>query len=379
MKINSVIAIAALLGLAASLCHVSAQTVSPTLTAELQAVESTPPLPATDAPMIGTFYSAKNPYFPPLPGNIFGRPIWDLGGGFYLLDDLNMADSSSSKASGMQPMDDEGPPSPGNGSGGTNNWIFFSIPTNGLWLEITNVADGLAYVNLRNATDYVYEIWSKTDLTASNWDIETEVFPGENTNTMPFTVTQSERTNLFIWARDWTGITSNGNTVPDWWLYFYYGDFGLTLSDTNLDGSGNDTLEDDYSFGYNPNIIEFSIEVTNNYVNNMSVPAQLNVSGGIPFYVAVLVDDTNFDDATWNTYTSSNITVNLGLDAGWHDVWIGLRGLPSDATPTWQWKHLNLTLPPVLAITNPAANVVDEPIIQIYGYCQESGRASATI
>ena len=77
-------------------------------------------------------------------------------------------------------------------------------------------------------------------------------------------------------------------------------------------------------------------------------------------------------EATWNAYTSSNSSINLGTIQGWHEVWIGLRGLPPDAQQTWQWKHLNLTLPPVLVITNPVTAVVDEPMIQIYGYCQDS-------
>jgi hypothetical protein len=244
----------------------------------------------------------------------------------------------------------------------------FSIPTNSLWLQITNVGNGQAYFNLMNATDEVYEIWSKEDLTSTNWSIENEVFPSD-TNCMPFTVEEQDRTNLFLWARDWTGVTSHGNTTPEWWFWKYFS--MVDLSDTNLDSDGS-TLLYDYQNGLDPNVIQFSLSVTNQYINNMSAPVQLNVTKGVPSYFAVLVDDTNFTDATWNTYTSSNITVYLGLVQGWHDVWVGLRGLPSNAAQTWQWKHLNLTLPPVLAITNPVTGIVDEPMIQIYGYCQDS-------
>ena len=88
--------------------------------------------------------------------------------------------------------------------------------------------------------------------------------------------------------------------------------------------------------------------------------------------MAISVDDTNYaTDANWQNYTGTNISMNLGLNQGWHDVWVGLRGLPPDATQTWQWKHLDLTLPPVVVITNPPGFVVDEPVIQIYGYCQD--------
>ena len=136
--------------------------------------------------------------------------------------------------------------------------------------------DGLAYVNLHNATDYVYEIWSKPDLLATNWNIETEVFPSDP-NTMPFTVSQLSRTNLFIWARDWTGITSNGNETPDWWFWEYFGT--TSLSDSDLDSEGNTFLYD-YQNGLDPNVISFSLSVTNNHVNTTSTQVELNITLG---------------------------------------------------------------------------------------------------
>jgi hypothetical protein len=99
---------------------------------------------------------------------------------------------------------------------------------------------------------------------------------------------------------------------------------------------------------------------------------QIEVNTGNPFYSAVLVDNTNFTEATWSPYTTSDITVNLGASQGWHDVWIGLKGFPQNATQTWQWKHLNLTALPILTITNPVVSLVDQPVIQIYGYSQEA-------
>ena len=104
--------------------------------------------------------------------------------------------------------------------------------------------------------------------------------------------------------------------------------------------------------------------MTNNYVNTMNTAAQLNVSG-YPYYIAISVDDTNYaNDSDWGYYSGSNVTVNPGLTQGWHDVWIGLRGHADDASAVvWQYKRLNLTLPPVLVITNPVTDVVDEPMI----------------
>ena len=62
----------------------------------------------------------------------------------------------------------------------------------------------------------------------------------------PFTVQTPERQNLFMRAEDWTGVTENGNTTPDWWFWWYFGT--TALSDTNLDGLGN-TLLYDYTNG----------------------------------------------------------------------------------------------------------------------------------
>jgi hypothetical protein len=143
--------------------------------------------------------------------------------------------------------------------------LFESFDTNSaLYLQITNVADGLAYLNLMNGTDYVYEIYSKTDLTATNWDIAGEVFPTD-TNCQSFTVPALDGTNLFIWARDWTGITSNGNTTPDWWFYYWFGTTGL--SDTDLDINGN-TLLSDYQSGRDPNTISFTVRLGSQNFNS---------------------------------------------------------------------------------------------------------------
>jgi hypothetical protein len=271
-------------------------------------------------------------------------------------------------------------PSPGddgstNGGDGSSPMFSssYSIDTNALWLEITNVSNGWSYLNLHNGTNQVYAIWSTTNLSTpfANWQVETEVWPTNGTvipTVTPFTVQNFDRQYLFLRAEDWTGVTENGNTIPDWWFWEYFGT--TALSDTNLDSQGVSLLTD-YQYGLDPNVINFSISVTNQYVNSLNAPLQLNITAGVPFYISTLVDSTNFAEATWNPYTSSNITVNLGSIQGWHDVWIGLRGLPANATQTWQWKHLNLALPPSLVITNPTTFVVDEPVIQIYGYCQE--------
>jgi len=349
--------------------------------AELDAIENTTPLSAAELPVIGTYYSAANPQNPPAPANVLGLTGWvlDAKSGIYLLDDLD----TSSVAAGfhsMGAMDDSGPLPPGSGDGDGGGYSFTNtypgFPTNGLWLQITNISDGSVYANLNGATDFVYAVLSCTNLTttASNWGIESEVFPGSNTNTLPFSVPMNGRSSLFLWAMDWTGVTANGNQTPLWWLYYWYGAAGLSLFDSTLDLAGNSLLYD-YTNNVAPVTFQFlSIQATNNYVNSIFAPVQLNVVGN-PYYIAISVDDTNYaNDASWNAYSSSNVAVNLGLTQGWHNVWIGLYGRGDSPTnAVWWYKRLKLDYtPPMLVITNPALSTVCVPMIQVQGYCPEN-------
>jgi len=336
----------------------------------LQAVEATPPLPAESVPKNGNgFYSAQNPNWPPLPGNINNLPVWDLGGGSWLLADQdfdyaaleqqNTATHMLARAMGLE-MDSQ------DFSGSS-----YTIDTNGLWLEITGVSNGQAYLNLHNATNEVYEIWSKTDLLVPGWNIEQEVWPGTNLDIMPVTVPQLDRANLFIWARDWTGIDENSNDIPDWWEWKYFGNFNQT-ADGDYDGDGINNWQE-YQWGTDPNKIWFAVQFTNTLFNSNLLQGTITISGGVPSYWAVLINDDNADDANWQPYTSSNLQVNLNAGDGNYAVWVGLRGLPADAHQTWLERPITLdTTPPVLTVTNPTNGLVSQPMIQLQGYANES-------
>jgi hypothetical protein len=188
---------------------------------------------------------------------------------------------------------------------------------------------------------------------------------------MPFTVPELDRTNaLFFRAMDWTGVKENGNTTPDWWFWEWFGT--TALFDTNLDSQG-DTLLYDYTNSLDPNIISFTLAVTNNYVNNMDAPVQLDVTAGTPSYYAVLVNDTNLADASWQPYSGSSLNVFLGATDGSYTVSVGLRGLPANATQTWQSETLILdTVAPNVIISNPTTNVVAVPYVQLQGCSPET-------
>ncbi len=331
----------------------------------LQAIEETTPLPAESFPRGATFWSAKNINYPPLPSNINNLPAWNLGGGNWLLADQdfdyaaleqqNTAMHMLSRAMGLE-MDNQD-------IAGSS----YTIDTNGLFLEITGINSGAAWFNLHNSTNQVYAIWSTTDLLAG-WSVAAEVWP-TNSEVMPFTVPTLERQNLFVRAEDWTGVDSDGDGIPDWWIWKYFGD--LSENATNLDSQGN-TLLDDYQNVVDPNVIQFSLPFTNYYVNTLNVPVQLNISGGVPSYMAVLINDMNQDDAVWQPYTSSNIVVTLGSTNGAYGIFVGLRGLPPDATQTWRWASVTLYfVAPLLTITSPATGMVSQSPIQLQGYASQ--------
>ena len=233
----------------------------------------------------------------------------------------------------------------------------------------------MAFANLHNGTNYVYEIFTKTNLLQASWDIAGEVFPTD-TNCNPFTVAASPGCDpacQFLWARDWTGVTSLGNTVPEWWFWRYYGTTNLT--DATLD-TQNQTLLYDYTNHQAPaNVIQFTVGVANNYMATANAPAQIALQSGIPGYIAIAVDNTNYLNATnWTVYTSANITVPLGATEGWHGVWIGLCGhTDAPSAAVWQWKRLKLdTTPPQLVIAGPTNGTVNVPMIQLTGYSPEA-------
>ena len=287
-------------------------------------------------------------------------------------------------------------PSPGEGGGGgTNggdygNYSTYTIDTNLLWLEITNVSNGWSHLNLHSGTNQFYTsqyfaILTKTNLLDTTWNIEAIVQPTEDgTSVMPITVQNFDRPILFFKVQDLTGVDSDSDGIPDWWAWNYFGTPNIT--DTNLDYTTNSntygyghTFSYDYTNNIWPTVFRYTdIHATNNFVSTSQSAVQLDVAG-TPYYIAVSVDDPGFfTNATWNAYSSPNVPVNLGSVEGWHEVWIGLRGhaeYPYQAVWQHHWLKLDTT-PPVLVITNPimagGAATVDIPMIQIQGYSPEA-------
>ena len=345
------------------------------------------PIAASDIPpSVCDYRSIQNLAWPPLPFNwlsdsnlvLYVSPSLGINTifvGDQNIDYAQLAAQAQVLRLAARAANDEPPAPPGGDDGGGGGGVFppsyggYTYDTNGLYLEITNVAAGLAYLNLHHATNQVYALWSTTNLPAG-WQVETELWP-TNQDVMPFTVPTLDRPNLFLRAEDWTGVDSDGDGIPDWWIWLYFGNLAQTA--TNLDSAGN-TLLYDYTNGLAPATFQFTALATpNNYFNTSQVPVQLAVSGA-PYWIAILVDDPNFADANWTAYTSASVTVNLGLTEGWHQVWVGLRGRADAANAVvWQSKRLKLDLtPPQLVITSPTNNLVTQPVIQLLGYSPEA-------
>ena len=245
-------------------------------------------------------------------------------------------------------------------------------PTNitGLWMQIAGVTHGTISLALNNATDLVYEVWSATSLTNPvAWSIEQAVRPDTNQTSAPFTVEVQNRTNgLFFGARDWTGITSYGNlTTPEWWLWEYFGT--VDLSETSLDGQGHFTLLDDYQGDRDPNVISFTPQFAVTTVSDPNLSGTLAIRGGIPSYMAVTIDNTNFATANWESW-NSNITVYLGPSNGLYDVWIGLRGLAPHATQTWMETWITLYNAPLTLVVTNLSNNVSQSVFHVQGFDQ---------
>ena len=244
-------------------------------------------------------------------------------------------------------------------SGGT------PIDTNGLYLQITNYDGTFAYVNLNNATDRVYAVWTTTNL-LTGWQVQSELWPTtDQTNVMPFSVATLGQPNLFVRAEDWTGVDSDGDGIPDWWIWMHFGNLNETA--TNQDSNGY-TLLKYYQNGFDPGAIHFSLNLPMEAATNNLVAGTIGVIVGWPVYMAVLVNDTNLADAVWQPYNPS-VGLNLNQGNGLYQVLVGLRGGAAGDRPVWQTGQVALNdVPLALTVTSPPASTVAQPVVQLQGY-----------
>jgi hypothetical protein len=139
-------------------------------------------------------------------------------------------------------------------------------------------------------------------------------------------------TTTNTWA--WVTRTAPGQTnimvtnLPSGQGYFILGRTNDTDSDGLSDAyeklvSGTDPETPD------PTAISFCLSLPHENVNYRMVTGAVTVISGFPTLMAVLVNSTNFDAASWVPLDSS-VTVDLGSTDGRKQVWVGLRGPPAE-------------------------------------------------
>jgi hypothetical protein len=113
------------------------------------------------------------------------------------------------------------------------------------------------------------------------------------------------------------------------------------------------------------------ITTASSHISSPFPSLALDVTAGVPSAMAVMVNSTNLAAAVWQPY-ATNIVATLLAGDGDYLVWVGLRGLPAEATPTWQSVRLSLkTVAPALTVTSPVGGVVSVPLVQLQGFSDE--------
>jgi hypothetical protein len=224
------------------------------------------PLDPSAVPPFGTFWLLKSPYpdhgYPPLPcppGDLPGLPIYDLGGGHFLVDDSQVdydalrqqqeadrALSSLEVQYGLRTSPD--------GGGVSGPMGLDSYTADDLWLEIISVTNGLANFTIHTPDTAAYDLFGTTNLSAN--------VPGLNlTNWVWLLRTDVGQTNNIILTNLWpdmgffrlgTMLDSDGDGLTD-----AYEKLVSHTDPTKWDTDG-DGLSDGWevAHGMNPNLDE---------------------------------------------------------------------------------------------------------------------------
>ena len=342
----------------------------------LQAIEETTPQTAESVPKSGTFYSAQFPNWPPLPCNINNVPVWNLGGGVFLLSDLDVNYSqrpmtSSMMTGNMLAMD---VPVPGDGGdSGTNSYTAnessFVLPDYGtnLWISQVGISSGsLVGVVSNSQADISYEIQSLTDLTqaGTGWGSEGFILGSELTNWTPMSVAQGNRPNLFLRVKSWADTQDVG--IPDWWQLFYFHEIGIDPN-ADPDGDGLSNIQE-YLNGTDPTVFNLP-DAPSNFIavlstNGTNVLLSWDPSPQlVPNYTTLGRYDFNWNTYNWD-FTSlgsvnSNATsfVDVGAVNGgdYFDSYYQIQVVYArGSTPiVTSWIYLSSPIPPTFAYNIP--------------------------
>ncbi|HTV43496.1 MAG TPA: LamG-like jellyroll fold domain-containing protein [Candidatus Sulfotelmatobacter sp.] len=281
----------------------------------------------------------------------------------------------------------------------TNGWWSLFVSPDGSQLSFATAADGAGETNLSASISWNSNEWYQIALTYSPTSSALYVdgqfltngsgvsyFPSAADSANGFRIGSDENGNnqaagtfdellTFDYPLNANNTATFDSALPEWWEVEYFNSNHMDPDSTF--GSSQDLLYD-YTYGFDPDAISFTLANSSPYFNKSSITIPVLVTSGIPYYEAVLIDDTNaawgdYSDAVWLPYTSSNIPVNLNAGQGPYNVWIGLRSSAPNATQAWQGTQIFLiTNPPVISVTNPISGTVTQPMIQLQGLVNET-------
>lgn len=245
----------------------------------------------------------------------------------------------------------------------TNGTVYL---TNVVCNFTTNEGWTLYFDIMGGTNEVVYDLFSTPELKGSNtvWTwletaltCETHIFTNQATNQMFYTILTP-------------GTDRDGDGLYDGWEWKHFG----TLAQTATSDYDNDGVSDliEYQYDTDPNSIDFIARFGYRHFNSSQATVQPEMFLGLPAFAAVLVNNTNYSQATWLPYNGT-IPFTLGNTDGVYSVEIGLRGRVSTSPILWQQTFVTLDrAPPLVAITNPTTATISKSIVQLKGYCPES-------
>lgn len=353
-----------------------------------------PLFPPEAVPRLGTFFSIHRAGGPPLPGlppayATAGLPVYWLGGNRYLVDDTSLdwatieaerrlaqTAAAALSANSLSLLD-----------GGGAGMMSSSYGSNDLWLELVAVTNGTALLLAHPPeTGAAYDLFQSSALASNVWTWVARGLQGQT----EFSVTNLPPDGAFYILGTMAGLDAHGVTTAyrslvggdetlandtdndglrDAWEILHFGNLDQD-GYGDYDGDSADNLTEFYA-GTDPNTIHFTGHVSYGHVATLTPTATVDVLAGAPAALAVIVDSTNFASAQWQPFSVSP-TFSLPSADGAHAVWLGLRGCPEDASPTWLGFTVVLDrAAPAVVITGPVPGTTAKPVVQLQGYSPE--------
>jgi hypothetical protein len=117
----------------------------------------------------------------------------------------------------------------------------------------------------------------------------------------------------------------------------------------------------------NLNANALAVGFVSDHVNTRSITAQ--IEGGPGVSMAILLNSTNFEAATWGLFNEAP-AIELTNADGIHEIWFGFRDM--NGTTVWTLSRITLDrVPPVITFADSSPATTSWPVIQVKGSCNE--------